>query len=594
MHKARFSRLKFAFRAARSGQPVLPLHWAEAGECSCVNPACNSVGKHPITAHGVRDATTDESTIRRWWNEFPKANIGVATGKVSDLIVVDVDPRHGGMESLQQFENENGRLPDGPVVRTGGGGFHLYFRYSSGIVGNKVGLLPGIDVRSDGGYVVYPGSIHSSGRRYRWLHGKSPRNVRTVPLPASLLKLTRARTSSTPLESESVIPEGRRNATLTSLLGSMHRRGMTAEALEAAAQVENRLRCDPPLAELEVKKIVRSVSSYRVGVPDFDSASLQEEVEKERKLLFRNAAEFVAATPPRIAWIARPWVAPGSITEVTGKIKAAGKTSWVTRLVRSVLDGKPFMGEPTQKTHVVYLSEERMTSFQEALRRADLRDRKDLFLLLSHEIYGRSWASVIHAAAEECKARRAGLLVVDTFAQFAGLAHDQENSAGAAFVAIKPLQEAAAQGLAILIVHHERKGGGQVSDAGRGSTAIGGAADVIISLRRPDGNPKRSVRLIQALSRFSETPSELLIELTADGYKSLGAPGVAARAQYAAEILAVLPHAKRDALTMEQLLKTTKKNRPHLQRMLDALLEEGKIERTGKGRKGHPFAYFAT
>ena len=374
----------------------------------------------------------------------------------------------------------------------------------------------------------------------------------------------------------------------------MYRRGMTAEAIEAAALVENRLRCIPPLAELEVRKIVRSISGYGAGVPDFDSAYFQEEVEKESKLLFRNAAEFVAATPPRIPWIAKPWVAAGSITLVTGKIKAAGKTSWVLRLGRSVLGGKPFMGEPTQKTPVVYLSEERMTTFQEALRRADLSDRKDIFLLLSHEVCGRSWASLIRAAAEECKARSAGLLVVDTFAQFAGLAHDQENSAGAAFVAIKPLQEAAAQGLAILIVHHERKGGGQVSDAGRGSTAIGGAADVIISLRRPDGNPKRSVRLIQALSRFSETPSDLLVELTADGYKSLGTPGVAARAQYAAEILAVLPHAKRDALTMEQLIKTTKKNRPHLQRMLDALLEEGKVERTGKGRKGHPFAYFAT
>jgi hypothetical protein len=482
--------------------------------------------------------------------------------------------------------------PDQGSVQAGGG-THLYFSHPGGHIKNKVDILPGVDVRADGGCVVAPGSSHHSGNNYLWEHGMTPEKVPLPLLPDWLLKLIESPALS---QSEGTlrIPEGRRNSTLTSFAGMMHRRGMTAEAIQSAAIIENRLRCNPPLDEFEVKKIVRSISGYEVDDPNFDSAHLEREVVAERKLSFRTAAEFIAAAPPYIPWIVRPWVAAGSVTLVTGKIKAAGKTSWVTHMVHSVLGGKPFMGEPTRKTCACYLSEERTTSFQEALRRADLRARKDLFLLLSHETYGRSWPSVIGAAVEQCRARKAGLLIVDTFGEFARLAHDQENSAGAAFAAVKPLQEAAAQGLAVVLVHHERKGGGQVSDAGRGSTAIGGAADVIISIRRPDGKQKRSVRLIQAVSRFSETPPDLLIELTDDGYKSLGAPGVAARAQSASEILAVMPDARRDALTIEHLIKTTRRTRPHLQRMLDHLLEKGKIERTGKGRKGHPYRFFAT
>ena len=198
-------KLKSALQAAGYDYSVLPLHWAEGAKCSCGDPECGSVGKHPLTAHGVKDATRDESTIRRWWREYPKANVGVATGKVSDLIVLDVDPRHGGLESLQQFEDENGPLPEVPVVRTGGGGFHFHFKYLPGL-GNKTGLLPGLDVKSDRGYVVYPGSIHKSGKRYRWLYGGAPRKVSTAPFPAALLKLNRPRTSSATPDSDAVMP----------------------------------------------------------------------------------------------------------------------------------------------------------------------------------------------------------------------------------------------------------------------------------------------------------------------------------------------------------------------------------------------------
>jgi predicted Rossmann fold nucleotide-binding protein DprA/Smf involved in DNA uptake len=98
--------------------------------------------------------------------------------------------------------------------------------------------------------------------------------------------------------------------------------------------------------------------------------------------------------------------------------------------------------------------------------------------------------------------------------------------------------------------------------------------------------------LIQALSRFSETPSDLLIELTPEGYKTLGAPGDAAKAQVAADFLSVIPKSKRKAKTIEDLVNETEASRAQVQHLLDALMEAGEVARTGKGRKGSPYRYF--
>src|SRR5207248_10383132 len=104
-----------------------------------------------------------------------------------------------------------------------------------------------------------------------------------------------------------------------------------------------------------------------------------------------------------------------------------------------------------------------------------------------------------------------------------GLRGDAENHAGAAQEAIEPLQAAAAlRDLAIVVVRHERKGGGDVGDAARGSSAFGGAVDVVVSIRRVDGNDAGRSRVLHSLSRFDETPDRLVIEWTEDGYQALG------------------------------------------------------------------------
>jgi hypothetical protein len=577
---------------ARLGWPVFPLYWVEDGHCSCSDQNCSNPGKHPLTVNGFKNATSDDVYIRTWWEEFPDANIGIATGAPSGLVVLDVDPRHDGDKSLRELEKVHGSLPDGPRVRTGGGGEHLYFSEDGVALKNAVDLRPGLDVRGDGGYVVGVGSNHISGKPYLWKSGKSVRNLSLPPVPNWLRELI---SNGQPpqhqheLDAE-VIPHGQRNAKLASLAGTMRHRGMHQASIEAALLQENLLRCKPPLDNGEVSRIAASVGAY---APDVLSGDPMSEVRAERKLTFRTGSEIAAKTSPAVPWLVKPWVATGAITEADGKAKVAGKTTWVTYLAGAVLDGAEFMGEKTTKTSAVYLTEQNPTSFRATMKRADLLNRDDFVALFWAESLGFSWPKVVRAAVEECKRRSAKLLVVDTLGQFSGLVGDSENNSGDALRAVQPLQVAAREGLAVIIVRHERKSGGSLGDSGRGSSAYAGAVDILLSIRRPEGNHKRNVRLIQAVSRFDETPPELLIELTDDGYRSLGEPGEAAKQQSAREVLDILPTTKAKAFDIKTLVKKTTKTRAELQRLLDALLKKGLVEKIGKGSKGDPFRFFS-
>ncbi|HLC20438.1 hypothetical protein A3E97_01590 [Candidatus Uhrbacteria bacterium RIFCSPHIGHO2_12_FULL_47_12] len=94
--------------------------------------------------------------LQAWWNYAPKSNIGIVTGKISNLIVVDIDPKNGGNESFKKLH-----LPQTYMVKTGGDGAHYYYNWPHHTLApNKIGYLPGVDLKGDGGYVVAPPSIH--------------------------------------------------------------------------------------------------------------------------------------------------------------------------------------------------------------------------------------------------------------------------------------------------------------------------------------------------------------------------------------------------------------------------------------------------
>ena len=180
--------LDYARRGFKSFQlynPVAPHRVGfgcdETVRCSCGRPDCKTPGKHPRTIHGCRDATCDPAIIRAWFARWPNANIAIATG--DGLLVIDIDPRNGGGETLAKLEAEHGPFPREAAVVSGGGGIHLYYRYPKNLVIKSLGdaLGPGVDLKADGGYVAAPPSLHKSGNRYRWLRKMPPAKLPAAP-----------------------------------------------------------------------------------------------------------------------------------------------------------------------------------------------------------------------------------------------------------------------------------------------------------------------------------------------------------------------------------------------------------------------------
>lgn len=166
MGSSSVSVLEMALRLAAAGVPVFALHGIVDGACTC-GRKCSSPGKHPLTSKGFKDATINQTTIRGWWKRQPSANLGLPTGGPLGLLVVDCDPRNGGPETFEELRGLEPSLPLGGVrVRTGGGGLHVYLKYSGGPVPKA--LRTGIDLKGEGGYVVCPPSLHISGNRYEF------------------------------------------------------------------------------------------------------------------------------------------------------------------------------------------------------------------------------------------------------------------------------------------------------------------------------------------------------------------------------------------------------------------------------------------
>jgi hypothetical protein len=191
---------------ASRGIPVLPLHHplphhsdlqalnddqqlpspAVRTSCSCRDPGCGQPAKHPLgnlAPHGVKDATTNRARVMAWWTRHPQANIGLATGHLFDVLDVDGPD---GERAIGQLAAAHGLASSGPLVRTGGGGWHFYLA-PTGLGNVRPAGLEHVDWRGRGGYVVAPPSRHASGHPYQWLAG---RDLDTPPgqVPSVLLE----------------------------------------------------------------------------------------------------------------------------------------------------------------------------------------------------------------------------------------------------------------------------------------------------------------------------------------------------------------------------------------------------------------------
>jgi len=221
--------------------------------------------KVPATQHGKKDATNDPAQVAAWFVPGTSRNVGILTGARSGLIVADIDPRNGGDASFERLEQTYGKLPATKRVRTGGGGFHLYFRAPANTQGMadrpNVAGFKGVDLKADG-YVVAPPSIHESGRAYEWEAFPD-----IADAPVWLIELARGskRVEEISQPTTSSITEGGRNDMLFRLACGLRARGLSPEAVVAAVLAENSARCVPPLDGNECDRIAQSAMRYEPG-----------------------------------------------------------------------------------------------------------------------------------------------------------------------------------------------------------------------------------------------------------------------------------------------------------------------------------------
>jgi hypothetical protein len=211
-------------------------------------------------------------------------------------------------------------------------------------------------------------------------------------------------------------------------------------------------------------------------------------------------------------WLWNRLVAPGSTTLLAGQPKV-GKSTLLYGLLGAMSNGVEFLDRPTRASTALILSEEP----REAIQAKIVRFGGEHHGVPRTDLRAFTWPEQIEQATQYALDRKVALIVVDTFAELAGLRGEDENDAGAVLGALDPLKAAAEQGLAVLIVHHQRKSGGRYGSAVRGSGALVAAVDISAELNR---GKKATSRTLTYLSRFDDE-THIPLDLTPDGYTAI-------------------------------------------------------------------------
>ena len=276
-------------------------------------------------------------------------------------------------------------------------------------------------------------------------------------------------------------------------------------------------------------------------------------------------------------------LARGTVAELDAYPKH-GKTRLVLDAVWSVLSERPFLGAPTRKVNVLYLTEEWLVTWRDALTEAQLTggEGSGLYWMSLIDLQGKEcgdWQELCEQLRSYCLAKEIGLLVVDTLARWAGVA--DENDAVAMAAAVLPLRLIAAENVAVLFLRHDRKGGGELGQSGRGSSATTGEADHVVHLQRRGGQGEATLRQreLDGVGRLVGMTGKLVIELGDGGhFELIGSKSDVALSRAKELILGALPTRQEEAWTVKELMGRFQGSRATMDRALNDLYHEAKVD----------------
>jgi len=432
-------------------------------------------GKRPFAGtRGYKDATTDLPQIRAWWRGRPRANVGIATGRRSGLVVVDVDGPAGERALRELLGSE---LVYTQEARTGKKGRHVYFRYPrDGRVPTVHGLRPTLDVQSDGAYVVAPPSLHpETRRRYRWTREA----MRLPTLPTPIRRAVAERGRPEPVRLPETIAEGARDQTLFRAGCAMRAKGFTEPEILAALEEVNDARCDPPLDDAQVVKIAASAARYDATADVFRDADGAAHASRTLREILANPEALKPPEPliPRFAW-------RGRVTLYSAPDKS-GKSTLIAAACAAATRGEPFLDAPTAPVSVLLLRLEEHVG--------DLAVRAERFGTDPDRLRVIEIAADPEAVLrEEVERYRPDVIIVDPLVSYARAVTSSGDSRQWRPVMETFLALARRFDAAVIVLHHARKSDGQARDSGD----ITAAVDVVIeqTKRHEEGVQRFDVR----------------------------------------------------------------------------------------------------
>lgn len=284
--------------------------------------------------------------VSNWFNNLTGAGVGLVTGKISGVVVLDVE--HWCPTPVDELLK---KYPTNMIARSGGGGVHLFYSYPQNVgkISNRVGIFEGADLRADGGFLVLPPTMHPSGNRYEWIK-------RGIPgaFPMAFLDLeSRSPTSNEGWITEALrgVSEGGRNDTCARLAGYFFKKGLNSDIVEALLMEWNE-KNDPPLPVSEVRTTIKSIERSHAGADrQFTSVDFKDDRNEHHETTNTSTFGVMKMTDyvkgyggEGVSWLVDEWLPDASITFLVSPPESY-KTWILLDLAVSVSAGVPFLGK---------------------------------------------------------------------------------------------------------------------------------------------------------------------------------------------------------------------------------------------------------